>query len=157
MPKTPGFVEKQARSEPNLSNTKMPIGKPANRLSHVPSNRKPTQMPLLVTGKAIVQSHSIQYICMRGEKNILFWHFQGVDLQNVMDSNPGLKINDIDLTAFDCDNLGFTTTINPEEIEIVQEMASNETEWVMKKVLLSVAKSSINTMCIKWVRPCKDL
>ena len=30
-------------------------GKPAIRLSHVPSNRKPTQTPLLVTGKAIVQ------------------------------------------------------------------------------------------------------
>ena len=54
-----------------------------------------------------------------------FYQFQGND---VMDSMPGLKINAINLTDLDCDNMGFTTKIIPEENEIVPDIANNETE-----------------------------
>ena len=43
-----------------------------------------------------------------------------------MDSHPGLKINDINMTDLDCDNLGFKTKISPEQI--TQDIANNETE-----------------------------
>ena len=64
--------------------------------------------------------------CRSREKCPFLYQFQGND---VMDSHPGLKINDINMTDLDCDNLGFKTTISPEQI--TQDIANNETEWVV--------------------------
>ena len=44
-----------------------------------------------------------------------------------MDLNPELKINDVDLTLLDCDNLGFTTTMSPDPTA-AEEIDNNVTE-----------------------------